>query len=882
MIQVYKQTSREYITTDQFTKDITDAKIGGGEATMTTRRKDNSIEIKINGTVPGEPSTSMVYYKLLTEEPIHLTSATNESLHVDSTLACDRSGVGFGIAIRNSSGTIQVSRPANGSKVCFRAEENTDIYPIIAVATGAVVDNVSLTITGYHYKKAIAAEDITSNGDMALMPSEATVHAVLNGEWEATLEHPIDEEGRWKYLEEDNIVKMPSFNGDQLFRIKNTVKADSGVSCEMEPIFYDAAGDCWLEDVRPTEKNGLDALNIMLASNTKYKAISNITKKSTSYFENKNFLEALNGDIDNSFINRWGGEIMFDNYSVIVNDRVGDDKGVSLLYGKNLKQDGISEEVDIRDVVTRIYPKGYNGCSVTGYYLDSPLKSNYPTIHTATVTFDKVKMADDASEDEDDDVIICKNEDQLRNAFLTKCKEQWELGIDKPKVTIEADMVLLQNAEGYEEFKNLETVGFGDTVHCKHSKLGITTDVRVIEIYYDSILDRTQSVVLGDFQYNYLKNVSSKISKISEIEDKVDGAIDDGGEVIAERIKGFINGSKAQLSAQYDVAEKVDVVAILFENLDKTSSLYGALGIGTQGLMVSKTRLSDDSGWDWTTSITSSGIIADTIVAGLLSDKTGKNYWDLDKGTFVCNSGTFAGNLSAAGGTFSGNLSAAGGTFKGTINASKGSIGGWTITNDDITAGDTQLRSDGSLKFGQTTLSADTLIAQTGKKKEILRVNKGVFFCEKDNGVENPIDIRFGTLPVSSGGIALYNEQVLYGNETILVELTQSSKRFKDIERDMTAEDVEELYKIQPVIAKYKDEYLSNPEDERYQKYMPMFIAEDVDEHFSICAQHGKGGTVDDWNYRIMIPAMFQMIKSQKAEIDKLKAEVEALKGDKK
>lgn len=61
--------------------------------------------------------------------------------------------------------------------------------------------------------------DYTKNGNMTLFPTEATPKAELNGAWSATLTHPIDKDGRWKYIVEDAVVKMPSFNGDQLFRI---------------------------------------------------------------------------------------------------------------------------------------------------------------------------------------------------------------------------------------------------------------------------------------------------------------------------------------------------------------------------------------------------------------------------------------------------------------------------------------------------------------------------------------------------------------------------------------------------------------------------------------------------------------------------------------
>ena len=98
--------------------------------------------------------------------------------------------------------------------------------------------------------------DYEKNGDMTLFPSSAIVHVILNGEWTATLEHPIDPEGRWKYIVDNTVVKMPSFNGEQLFRVKNKEKKDSGVSVDLTPVFLDAKNDCFLVDIRPTDKNG--------------------------------------------------------------------------------------------------------------------------------------------------------------------------------------------------------------------------------------------------------------------------------------------------------------------------------------------------------------------------------------------------------------------------------------------------------------------------------------------------------------------------------------------------------------------------------------------------------------------------------------------------
>lgn len=105
-----------------------------------------------------------------------------------------------------------------------------------------------------------------------------------------------------------------------------------------------------------------------------------------------------------------------------------------------------------------------------------------------------------------------------------------------------------------------------------------------------------------------------------------------------------------------------------------------------------------------------------------------------------------------------------------------------------------------------------------------------------------------------------------------------SSKRYKDIGESIIPSEIEEWYKIEPVWAKYKDGYLAEG-DENEGRYLPMFIAEDVEEHFPQAVTH-MNGQVEDWNYRMMIPAMFAMIKQQKEEIESLKQAVKEMRGE--
>lgn len=460
--------------------------------------------------------------------------------------------------------------------------------------------------------------DYEHNGNMTLFPEEATIHVVLNGEWTATIEHPIDQEGRWKYIVDNAVVKMPSFNGEQLFRIRNKEKSDSGVSAELTPIFLDAKEDCFLVDVRPTEKNGQEALDLMTAQNKKYSAKSDIKTISTAYYQTKNLIEAINGDDENSFVNRWGGEIIYDNYNATINKRIGGDYGVQVLYGKNIVKDGFSETVDMSDVVTRIVPKAYNGYMLEGDepWIDSSLIEKYPTAHYGVMTFEDVKMRTDASEDDEENgAIICDTQEELEKALKKKCEEQFEADADKPKITIEADMELLQNTELYDDVMELEKVSLGDTVHCNHSKLGITSDARVIELEWDAAKNKMKSVVLGDFQYNFLSNASSVMNRVEQ-------AIRTDGTLIGQQVIGIINGVKAQLKAQSTVAQKQAVRAVMFEDLDPSSPTFGAMCIGTLGFEIASERTEDGRDWKWSTFGTGQGFFADFIVAGtMLADR---------------------------------------------------------------------------------------------------------------------------------------------------------------------------------------------------------------------------------------------------------------------
>lgn len=449
-------------------------------------------------------------------------------------------------------------------------------------------------------------EDYESNGDMTLTPTTCEVELTVEGIAELTLEHPIDDLGRWEYLVNDNVIAAPTpYSKKQLFRIYDYTKTETEVTAYARHIFYDSAGEM-LVDVRPTDKTGQEALDIIL-SGTKYKAKTNIKTRSTAYYIRKNIMEAIGGDNENSFINRWGGERMYDNFTVIINDRLGGDYGACAEFGRNMT--GIEADISIDDVVTRIIPVSYNGHTLEGEepWIDSPLIGSYANPRAAVIKFEDVKLLEDCQEGEEGFSTL----ELLREELKRRCTKEYENGLDKPKVNYKVDLVEVANTEDYKDYKKLTTIGIGDDVLTKDRKLKINVTARCIRLVYDCIEEENAEVELGNFTENYFDKTTSAADIIQKVT-REDGTLK------AEEVYGKIDAVKAQLKAQRDISQPSEVRAVIFEDLVEGSPTYGAMSIGTMGFCIASERTADGKDWDWKTFGTGSGFYADYICVGQL------------------------------------------------------------------------------------------------------------------------------------------------------------------------------------------------------------------------------------------------------------------------
>ena len=170
--------------------------------------------------------------------------------------------------------------------------------------------------------------------------------------------------------------------------------------------------------------------------------------------------------------------------------------------------------------------------------------------------------------------------------------------------------------------------------------------------------------------------------------------------------------------------------------------------------------------------------------------------------------------------------------------------------------------------FGELNCYGGTLLSDMLKISDVFTVKKALatgefFYAEFQKELACRGGIRVYDYPTVTTGYNAYIDI----NSYKLGKYSSSSERYKVLGSSLSEEFIENLYNIEPIMARYKDGYLEE-HDERVGVEFPMFRAEDVDEYFPLAVDH-IDGKAENWNERIMIPAMFAMIKSQKEQLDR-------------
>ena len=390
------------------------------------------------------------------------------------------------------------------------------------------------THNGIHVLDDIALGDtcILSNG--------------INEVYSLEMEVSIYNNSKWKDIESEMILKVPTSKGEQLFRIKEVVKGFNTIKIYGKHIFFDLENN-FILDTNIVKKDGRSAIAQILGTMTNnmvnsFHGTSDISILNNSRLVRKNVVTALIGDGENSFLNRWGGELELDNFNFSINERIGSDRGFQIRYGKNAT--GYEGNINTYNLCTRIVPVGFDGIMLEGTkWVDSPNIAKYPQIYTYEVKFDDIKVKENADDEEGFETIE-EARDALRQAALnhfnnTKC--------DLPSFSAVVNFITLRNTQEFKNVKALETVALGDDVSIYLSNIDVNASSRVVREKWNFFTKKHVELEIGEIKPNVFKqliNIKDTIDNIVENlggntwQDIINKSLDEATKLMEEGLKG--------------------------------------------------------------------------------------------------------------------------------------------------------------------------------------------------------------------------------------------------------------------------------------------------------------------------------------------------------
>ncbi|HEM5158043.1 TPA: phage tail protein [Streptococcus suis] len=403
------------------------------------------------------------------------------------------------------------------------------------------------------------------------------VEEELNNLYTLTAQYPL-----WakfgKSIRNGMIIKTPTPNGDQLFRIYQSKPSMGMLEIHAFHIFYDLAFN-FVEDTNIVSKSGQEWLQ-QLSQNTQYRHpftfFSDISTVAGSRVVRKNCVEILlNTSLDNSFVNRFGGEILRDNFKVYFNRAIGENRGFKIRHKKNLK--GYTANIDDKSVITRIMPIGFDGLLLPEKYVDSPRISDYPFPRIGKVEVD-VKAAVGENADAKDAIPL--NEAYTKMRVLIK--EQFGV-IDVPTCSYEVDFVELSKTKEYADFQNLETVRIGDTVTVSHDEDGFYVEAKVIRYEYDSLAGSLLRIEAGQFES---RSSNNSINQQRSIEQQLEDVKTETSNMVQVAANG-----KNTIYRGIDRPENANVGDLWYEPLENSVVLKQWSGVDWELIPISDQNL---------------------------------------------------------------------------------------------------------------------------------------------------------------------------------------------------------------------------------------------------------------------------------------------------
>lgn len=440
----------------------------------------------------------------------------------------------------------------------------------------------------------------SSNGDIIVQPFKALVYKTDNGDFYLDLECPVE---YMNYVIPNNIIVAPTPQGEQAFRIGNVSTTRRKITAKCWHLFYDS-NNYLIADSYVVDKNcndALDHLNNATDNTSPFTTLSDVTNINSFRCVRQSLNQAIQ-----TVLERWGGHLVRDNWSIKIMDSIGQDNGVTIRYKKNLKE--ITVDYDWSSVVTKLMPVGKDGLLLEDLYVASDIQYLIP--FTKTMSFEQEITEEDFTDSEGN-----VDYEAYQQALLDDLRVQAQQYVNAnciPKVN-------------YNLKANMEKItDIGDTVEVIDERLGVNIMTSVLSFVYDCILGKYIQIEFG--------NAQPKLSNLmSQLNNQMNTAITENNQkltvTLSDELKEAEDKIWGALSSSYCIYQGNQILIV--DELPKENA-HNVLRIDSAGIGFSQNGINGDftSAWliDGTMDMQNINVInltADLIKGGTL--KLGSN-----------------------------------------------------------------------------------------------------------------------------------------------------------------------------------------------------------------------------------------------------------------
>ena len=380
------------------------------------------------------------------------------------------------------------------------------------------------------YEKDLTAANLATalatNG-LGTLPHalSCTRHQVINGDWSLTLSYPLDAPGA-ALLQPERLLCYEDEGGAQLYRISRLKPSISrqGRTLEVEAphLCYDLAHK-YIVNIETSEDDrypdGIDAATALeqLLAETGFSP-GDVTVDG----ETLDYLDILQKDvmscIKEQLLEKWGGELEFDNFTVHLRSALGQDRRYPIRDGRNIA--GITVTEDYEPVVTRLHVRGYENANFEEIndgkdWIDSELSAQYAYAREGYADFDDV---DDPQE-------------------LLRLGRERLTALEVPEITYDIRLAQMRGTVQYAAYRRLENFALGDTAVLHSAAVDRDVILRCSELETDCLTGRNKSLKLGNTDIKLLASITAGASA----NDRLAHVLDTEGNVQAEKIAGKLN-----------------------------------------------------------------------------------------------------------------------------------------------------------------------------------------------------------------------------------------------------------------------------------------------------------------------------------------------------